>query len=286
MKKIILFLMILLQFSCAQETTEYVVEPIADGFNFIEGPVFKDGKVLFSDIPENTIFEWTEKDSVSEYYKPSGNSNGLALDGEGELLLAQHGKRSISKLTKDREEITLVDHYKGKKLNSPNDLTLHSDGSIYFTDPPYGINPEEEELGFYGIYKLNIDGEITLLDKSLIRPNGICLSLDEKKLYVADSKEKKIFAWDVDLNGLISNKKLLVHLDSDKSGTTDGMKMGKDGNIYTTGPGGIWVIKENGEVVAQIDVPGQNTNCNWGNDDQTILYVTSAKVLNKITIKK
>lgn len=286
MKKIILILIVMLQFSCAQEATEYIVEPIADGFNFIEGPVVKDGKLLFSDIPENTIFQWTQDGGVSEFYKPSGNSNGLLLNAEGKLLLAQHGKRRISKVTEDGEEITLVDNYLGKKLNSPNDLTLHSDGSIYFTDPPYGIKTEEEELGFYGIYRLSSDGETTLLDKSLIRPNGICLSLDEKKLYVADSQEKKIFVWDVESNGLISNKKLLVHIDSDKRGTSDGMKMGKDGLIYTTAPGGVWIVNEKGEVLEKIHVPGQNTNCNWGNDEQTILYVTSAKILHKITIKK
>ena len=182
MKKIIIIVIALMQISCAQEETKYLVEPIAEGFNFIEGPVLKDGVVLFSDIPENTIFQWTEKDGVSEYYKPSGNSNGLALNAEGELLLAQHGKRRISKVTNDGDEVSLVDNYQGKKLNSPNDLTLHSDGSIYFTDPPYGIKSEEEELGYYGIFRLSSDGDIILLDKSLIRPNGICLSLDEKKL--------------------------------------------------------------------------------------------------------
>lgn len=286
MKKIILIVVMLLQISCAQDGVKYLVEPIADGFNFIEGPVVKDGLLLFSDIPENTIFQWTKEDGVSEFYKPSGNSNGLALNAEGELLLAQHGKRRISKLTDKGNEISLAESYNGKKLNSPNDMTIHSDGSIYFTDPPYGIKGDQEELGFYGVFKLSKSGEVILLDSSLIRPNGICLSLDEKKLYVADSKEKKIFVWDIESNGLISNKQLLVHLDSDKQGTSDGMKMGKDGLIYTTGPGGVWIVNEKGEVLDEIDVPGQNTNCNWGNDEQSILFVTSAKALHRITIIK
>jgi gluconolactonase len=195
--------------------------------------------------------------------------------------LAQHGKRRVAKIV-NGVETAVVDSYNGQKLNSPNDMTIHSDGTIYFTDPPYGIDEDDEELGFYGIYRLTSDGEIVLLDKSLVRPNGLAFSPDEKKLYVADSQERKIYVWDVDDQGMISGKKLFVDMISEKSGSADGMKMGKDGFLYATGPGGIWIIDADGSVVATVDVPGQTTNCNWGPKGE-ILYITSGDAVYKMT---
>ena len=209
--------------------SNYKLEKLADGFTFVEGPVWVDGKLLFSDIPENTIYAWTEDTGTEVYYKPSGNSNGLALDAEGNLILAQHGKRRVAKLTPDKKEIPIVDNYNGKSFNSPNDLTVDSRGSIYFTDPPYGISKEQEELGFYGIYKFTSEGDLYLLDSTLIRPNGIILSLDENKLIVSDSQEKRLFIWDIVNDSTITNKSILVEMDKSLEGTTDGMKMGKDG---------------------------------------------------------
>lgn len=284
MKIILILLVILPQLIYSQDSSNYSVEKVADGFNFIEGPVLKDGKILFSDIPENTIFQFETEKGVSEYYKPSGNSNGLALNAKGELLMAQHGKRRIAKINKMGEEILLADKYKGKLLNSPNDMTIHSDGSIFFTDPPYGIKSEQEELGFYGIYKLTPSGDLYLLDKSLNRPNGIALSPDESKLYVSDSRDQKIFVWDIIDGKTIGNKTLLIEMEG--KGSADGFKINKSGTIFATGPNGIWVINKDGSVETVIEVPGQNTNCNWGNFEQTILFVTSAKALYKITLQK
>ncbi len=267
--------------SYSQYSSDYSVEKVADGFNFIEGPVLKDGKILFSDIPENTIFQYDEEDSVTLYYSSSGNSNGLALNSEGELLMAQHGKRRVAKISESGEEISLAQAYSGKLFNSPNDMTIHSDGSIFFTDPPYGISSEEEELGFYGIYKLTPSGYLYLLDKSLNRPNGIALSPDESKLYVSDSRAKKIFVWDILDEKTIGNKTLFVEMKG--KGSADGFKVNKNGTIYSSGPEGIWVINEDGAVETIIKVPGQITNCNWGNAEQSILFVTSAKALYKIS---
>lgn len=155
MKYLILVLQLLLQIIYSQENnSKFVVDKLAEGFQFVEGPLWMNGKLLFSDIPANTIYEWTPEKGISEFLNPSGNSNGLALDPHGNLLIAQHGKRRLLRLNKNGTESVLASHYNGKRLNSPNDITVHSDGSIFFTDPPYGIKPEDEELGFYGIYKL------------------------------------------------------------------------------------------------------------------------------------
>jgi len=281
MKTMLIIFITLGQLIYSQDSSNYSLEKVAEGFNFIEGPVLKDGKILFSDIPQNTIFQFEIEKGVTEYYKPSGNSNGLALNSEGELLMAQHGKRRVAKISKSGNEIPLAEKYKGKLLNSPNDMTIHSDGSIFFTDPPYGIKSDQEELGFYGIYKLNPSGDLYLLDKSLNRPNGIALSPDESKLYVSDSRAQKIFVWDIFDDKTIGNKSLLIEMEG--KGSADGFKVNKSGTIYATGPEGIWVINEDGSVKTIIKVPGQNTNCNWGNSEQTILFVTSAKALYKIT---
>ena len=281
MKLVLIISIIFSQIIYSQDSSDFSVEKVAEGFNFIEGPVLKDGKILFSDIPENTIFQFEESKGVTEYYKPSGNSNGLALNSNGELILAQHGKRRVAKISKSGNEIPLVEKYNGKLLNSPNDMAIHSDGSIFFTDPPYGIRSEQEELGFYGIYKLTTSGELFLLDKSLIRPNGIALSPDESKIYVSDSRAKKIFVWDILDDRTIGKKSLLIEMEG--KGSADGLKVSKSGTIYSTGPKGIWVINVDGSVDTIINVPGQITNCNWGNSEQTILFVTSAKALYKIT---
>jgi len=281
MNTILIIFIIWGQLIYSQDSSDYSLEKVADGFNFIEGPVLKDGKILFSDIPENTIFQFEEGKGVTEYYKPSGNSNGLAINSEGELIMAQHGKRRVAKISKAGNEILLAERYDGRLLNSPNDMTIHSDGSIFFTDPPYGIKSEQEELGFYGIYKLTPSGDLYLLDKSLNRPNGIALSPDESKLYVSDSRAQKIFVWDIIDNKTIGNKSLLIEMEG--KGSADGFKVNKSGTIYATGPEGIWVINEDGSIKTIIKVPGQNTNCNWGNSEQTILFVTSAKALYKIT---
>ena len=281
MKLVLIISIIFSQIIYSQDSSDFSVEKVAEGFNFIEGPVLKDGKILFSDIPENTIFQFEESKGVTEYYKPSGNSNGLALNSNGELILAQHGKRRVAKITESGNEIPLVEKYNGKLLNSPNDMAIHSDGSIFFTDPPYGIRSEQEELGFYGIYKLTTSGELFLLDKSLIRPNGIALSPDESKIYVSDSRAKKIFVWDILDDRTIGKKSLLIEMEG--KGSADGLKVSKSGTIYSTGPKGIWVINVDGSVDTIINVPGQITNCNWGNSEQTILFVTSAKALYKIT---
>ncbi|MCK5078094.1 MAG: SMP-30/gluconolactonase/LRE family protein [Calditrichia bacterium] len=257
------------------------VEKIAEGFQFVEGPVWVDGiGLLFSDIPANTIYKWTPDSGVTIFLKPSGNSNGLTLDRNNHLLLAQHGNRQLVRLEKDGTQAALVTHYKGKPLNSPNDIAVKSDGAIFFTDPPYGISPEQEEIGFYGIYRLSPAGQLQLLDKSLRRPNGITFSPDESRLYVGDSEGRTIYVWDVENDSSITNKRQFVFMDA--KGYTDGMKVDEKGNLFSTGPFGVWVYTPDGTVLDTILVPGQTTNCNWGDVDGKTLYITSGNAVYRV----
>ncbi|UCH15540.1 MAG: SMP-30/gluconolactonase/LRE family protein [Bacteroidales bacterium] len=257
------------------------LEKIADGFQFVEGPVWVDGVgLLFSDIPANIVYQWTDESGTSEYLNPSGNSNGLALDLQNRLLLAQHGNRRLARIDSSGFETALATHYDGKKLNSPNDIAVKSDGSIFFTDPPYGISPDQEELGFYGIYRLSPSGSLQLMDNSLQRPNGIAFSPDETKLYVGDSEANTIFVWNVTDDTLITDKQQFAYMDG--PGGTDGMKVDEEGHLFSTGPYGVWVFATDGTVLDTIVVPGQTTNCNWGDDDRKTLYITSGSAVYRI----
>lgn len=281
--KIFLSLLIIFQTNeiCCQiiNSKGIIVEKIADGFQFVEGPVWKDGALLFSDIPANTIYQWKPDSGVKVFLRPSGNSNGLALDKNGNLLLAQHGLRQIARLENDGRLTSLATHFEGKRLNSPNDIAVKSDGSIFFTDPPYGINSSQEELRFYGIYRISLSGKLQLLDKTLFRPNGIAFSPDEKKLYVSDSEARTIYVWDVVNDSTITNKKKFANMSP--QGYADGMKVDKYGFIFEAGPIGIWVFNPEGTAVDTIPIPGQTTNCCFGEDGRT-LFVTSGNTVYRV----
>ena len=263
------------------------LEKVAEGFKFTEGPVWHpEGFLLFSDIPENTIYQWQPDQEVKVFRNPSGNANGNTLDLEGRLITGEHSNRRVSRTDKDGKIVTIVDKYNGKRLNSPNDLVVKSDGSIYFTDPPYGIKSEQEELGFYGVYKIAPDGKLTLLVDDFVRPNGIALSPDEKKLYVNDSEKGHIRIFDVKSDGTLENGKIFAELkDPNKQGVPDGMKVDLQGNIYSTGPGGVWVFSPSGKLLGIIAVPEKVANLAWGNDDYKTLYLTASKSLYRITLK-
>ncbi len=277
----ITFLVLNLILSCKEsQNTNNKLEKIADGFQFVEGPVWKDGGLLFSDIPANTVCRWTPDSGVTVFLNPSGNSNGLALDKKGNLLLAQHGKRQLARLEHDGSVSALATYYEGKKLNSPNDMAIKSDGSVFFTDPPYGIQSDQEELGFSGIYRLSPFGVLYLLDTTLSRPNGIAFTPDEKKIYVGDCEVRKIYAWDVLSDTLLTNKRLFASMG--EPGYADGMKVDKQGHLFATGPLGVWVYDADGTVLDTIKVPGQTTNCNWGDKDGNTLYITSGTEVYRI----
>ena len=263
------------------------VEKIAGGFKFTEGPVWHpDGFLLFSDIPANTIYKWQPEQKTEIFRQPSGNANGNALDPSGRLITAEHSNRRLSLTQKNGQIVTLASHYQGKRLNSPNDLAVKSDGSIYFTDPPYGIKSEQEELGFYGVYRLAPDGTLSLLVDDFVRPNGIVFSTDETKLYVNDSKKGHIRVFDVKPDGMLENGKLFAELKPPSpEGAADGMKLDIKGNVYSTGPGGVWIFSPNGDLLGIIETPEAPTNLAWGDSDYQTLYITARKSLYSIRLK-
>ncbi|MEG4517468.1 MULTISPECIES: SMP-30/gluconolactonase/LRE family protein [unclassified Microcoleus] len=263
------------------------LEKLAGDFQFIEGPIWHpDGFLLFSDIPANIIYKFGSNQQVEVFRRPSGKANGNTLDKENRLLTAEHENRRVSRTEKDGKVITLAERYEGKKLNSPNDLVVKSDGSIYFTDPSYGVSKDQEELGFYGVYRLAPDGKLTLLVKDLVLPNGIAFSPDEQKLYVNNSEAGYIAVFDVKPDGTVTNQQLFAELkDSSQSGVPDGLKVDVEGNVYSTGPGGVWIFSPEGKLLGKISVPETATNLAWGESDRQTLYITASKSLYRIQLK-
>lgn len=261
------------------------LERLSSGFRFIEGPVWdRRGFLLFSDIPANTIYKWTPDSKIYVFRHPAGNANGNTIDRQGNLITAEHDRRLI-RTQDDGKIISLAERYQGKRLNSPNDVVVKSDGSIYFTDPPYGISKEKEELGFYGIYRLSPDGKLTLLTKEMIRPNGLAFSPDEKKLYVSDSEKKHIQVFQVNSDGTLSNGKIFVELVSPKGKSVpDGIKVDVKGNVYIAASEGVIIFSPSGKLLGKIFVPEAVTNLAWGDQDYKTLYITASKSLYRIRL--
>ena len=248
-------------------------ERIASGLQFTEGPLWLDGGLLFSDIPANTVYRWTEDLGVQVFLSPSEKSNGLALDDDGSLLLAQHQAQRIARFSEDGTEAEVVAEYDGKSFNSPNDLAVHPDGSIYFTDPTWGLEGRQSELGFTGVYRLAPDGTLTLLADDLNQPNGVVFSPDLATLYVTTSNARTVVAYDL-ADGAISNKRTFATLTGGTpQDAADGMAIDEQGRLYVAGPRGVWIFAADGTTLDVVDVPGQTTNVTFGPD--RVLYITS-----------
>jgi gluconolactonase len=218
-------------------------------------------------------------DSAAKVFlTPTGNSNGLTFDKEGRLLMALQGGRKVVRLDSGNTLTVLAATYQGKKLNSPNDIVVKSDGSIFFTDPPYGIQPSQQELSFSGIYRMSPSGDLQVLDTTQAYPNGIAFSPDESLLYVSDTGTHKIYVWDVVADTAIARKRTLATM----KGGADGMKVDSAGNIFSAGPGGIWVFSPAGAVLDTILVPETTTNCAWGDADRRTLYITAGGSVYRI----
>ena len=265
------------------------VERIADGFQFVEGPVWHpDGYLLFSDIPANTIYKWVPGATEAVAYRqPSHHSNGLTLDRENRLVACEHERR-VSRAELDGTVHPIAERYQGKRLNSPNDVVVKSDGSIYFTDPPYGLPRQSEgkEMHCNGVFRLAADGTLTLLDDTFVRPNGLAFSPDESTLYVDDSAEMHVRAFDVSPDGTLANGRVFADLhDPGQDGVPDGMKVDLQGNVFCTGPGGIWVLSPEGEKLGRITVPEVPANLAWGDADGKTLYITARTGLYRLRVK-
>lgn len=281
-----------------------VIEKLETGFAWTEGPVWikEGGYLLFSDIPNNTVFKWKEGEGKSVFLKPSGytgkkprggepGSNGLRLDPEGRLVLCEHGDRRVTRIEKDGKKTVLADRYMGKRFNSPNDLVFKSNGDLYFTDPPYGLEGNYDdparELDWCGVYRLAKDGTVTLLTKEMSRPNGIAFSLDEKTLYVANSDPKKALwmAFPVKDDGTLGEGKVFFDATEwvgKKKGLPDGMKIDAKGNLFATGPGGVLVFAPDGTLLGILNTGVATANCAFGGDDNSVLYIAADKSLARV----
>jgi gluconolactonase len=282
------------------------IEVLASGYIWSEGPVWvKDGGyLLFSDVPANTIYKWKEKEGISVFLKPSGytgagtysnepGSNGLTINQKGELIACEHGDRRVSAMPlSGGGKRTLADNFQGKRFNSPNDVVQHSGGAYYFTDPPYGLPKQEKdpsrEINEFGVYRIGTDGKVTQVASDLQRPNGLAFSPDEKILYVAQSDPNQaiIMAYPVQADGSLGKGKVFfdatsIAKEGKLRGLPDGLRVDKQGNIFSTGPGGVMVISAEGKLLGIINTGEATANCTWGDDGST-LYITADMYLCRI----
>ena len=284
------------------------IEILAEGFDWSEGPIWSKSlnSILFSDVPNNVIYKWNEKNGLSIFSKPIGYSgnvpnlkkagtNGLTIDSEGNLVICMHGDRMIAKMENlnIKKISSLITSYKNKLFNSPNDLVYDSQGNLFFTDPPYGLlNGDDDELKeilFNGVYKLSPNGDLDVIIKNLTRPNGISISNDEKTLYVANSDNNNPIIMKYELyEGGIKNPMVFFdgkELAKKDIGLFDGLKVHPSGNVFATGPGGVLVIKESGEHIGTIKTDVRTANCAF-DDKFEYLYMTSDMFLTRIKINQ
>ena len=255
------------------------LELAATGYTFTEGPAWDGARLIFSDIPGDTVYAFIPGEGPpTVLYTPSANANGHTFDREGRLLNAEHGSGEITRWTQQDGRKTIVAAYQGKHLNSPNDVVVRSDGLILFTDPPYGLGQRTSEVGFSGVFALDeASGRMVLIDDQLSRPNGLALSPDETVLYVGDTATQTLWAYDLVADGTASGKRLVVDVtDESRPGRVDGVRVDCEGRVYVTCPGGICVVDPaRGEVIERLATPKRATNLAWGGPDLSELYITA-----------
>lgn len=290
----------------------HTAEIIAEGFKWSEGPLWveKQRMLLFSDVPQNTIYKWTAGKGKEVYLKPSGytgsverggemGSNGLLLDKGGRLVMCQHGDRRMARMDAPLDKpqpnfVTLAAAYQGKRISSPNDAAYNSKGELFFTDPPYGLpqrneNDPAKETAWNGVYKVKKNGEVVLLIDSLTRPNGIAFFPGEKKLLVANSDPRKPnwYVYDVKGDALVNGKIFYSAAGYDRKlqGLPDGLKIDKKGNVYTSGPGGIYFFNGQGKLLGMLKVPDATSNVALSADEKT-LYITNNRQVLRLQMRK
>ncbi|WP_276500296.1 SMP-30/gluconolactonase/LRE family protein [Terrimonas pollutisoli] len=286
-------------------------EIIADGFEWSEGPLWieQHNMLLFSDVPTNTVYKWTEEKGKEIYLNPSGytdsakrggemGSNGLTLDTKGNLVLCQHGNRQMAMMDAPLDQpaakfVTLAGKYQGKRFSSPNDAVYNSAGELFFTDPPYGLESQSDddpkkEISWNGVYKLKTNGEVLLLVDSITRPNGLAFLPGEKQLIIAcsDSDRPNWYIYDISGDSLI-NGKIFYSTANERQGVKglpDGLKIDKAGNIFATGPGGVWIFNSNGKVAGKIRLEESASNVALSTDEKT-LYITNDMYVLRLKMK-
>lgn len=283
------------------------LDVLADGFEWTEGPLWipDEKRLLFSDIPNNTIHTWNEEEGLGVYLRPAGynmddpfgmelGTNGLLLDAEGRLVMCNHGLRAVTRLNDNFTHSILADKHEGRRLNSPNDGIYKSNGDLYFTDPSYGLegvnNSVHKEIPYNGVYRLTSTGEVSLLTTDLTNPNGLGFSPDESVLYVAQSDPQAPIwrAFDIQEDGSLANSRLFFdatsHLQAGAKGLPDGLAVDQEGNIFATGPGGVLIFDPDGTHLGTINTGEATANCAFGDDGST-LYITADMFLMRIRLK-
>jgi gluconolactonase len=269
------------------------VEQVATGFGFTEGPVWDKARrqVIWSDMKDDHVRCWSSERGVQTYRKPSNKANGNTYDAQGRLVSCEHGTSRVVREERDGALTVLASHWQGKALNSPNDLVVKSDGAIYFSDPTFGRIREDVGiprplmLDFRGVYRIDAGGELRLLVDDFEQPNGVCFSLDEKRLFINDTPRKHIRVFDVQPDGGIANSRVFAETTGEAPGAPDGMKLDSAGRLYCTGPGGIHVFDHDGRCLGVVLTPERPTNMAWGDDDLRTLYITAQTSLYRVRLK-
>jgi len=270
------------------------LERIGTGFVFTEGPVWNAAGafLLFSDMPNDVRRRWSEADGAGEVMRPANKCNGMVYDGAGNLLVCEHSTSTLVREHPDGTREVLATHFRGRELNSPNDVVTRSDGAIYFSDPWYGrTEPDgvarERELGFQGVYRIPPGGELELAvaEDEFEMPNGLCFSPDESRLYVDDTPNALIRVYDVAADGSLSDGRVFrdgIGTGSPHAGVVDGMKCDERGNVWVTGPDGVWVLDPAGERLGVLEVPEIVANLAWGGPDWRTLFLTASTSVYRI----
>lgn len=272
------------------------LEQVGGGFSFTEGPIWHpyDNHLIFSDMPGDHMRRWAASDAIRTFRKPSNMANGNCYDAEGRIITCEHATNRVTRAEPDGSTTVLATHWSGKQLNSPNDIIVADDGSIYFTDPTFGRMEfygvaREPELDFRGVYRILPDApggpELQLLADDFRQPNGLCFTLDGQHLFVNDTERGHIRLFDLTTDGQLTNSRTWAEVTGDGVGAPDGMKIDTEGNVYCTGPGGVHVLDDRANLLGVIRVPEMVANFNWGDDDLRSLFLTASTSLYRVRVR-
>jgi gluconolactonase len=265
----------------AQDFSDLRIERIAAGHKFTEGPVWsREGFLLFSDVPQDLILQWTPGKGVSRFRESSNGANGNTFDAQGRLYSCESRTRRVVRMDRKGQLEVLAERFEGKRLNAPNDIVVRRDGHVYFTDPAFGAQQDTRELDFFGVYHITPRGEIEAIARWKTRPNGVALSPDGRILYVTNSDERNVYAFDLDRQGRAANPRVVV---SGIDGVPDGMAVDEKGNLYVTARA-LFVYTPQGKLLATIEMPETPSNCAFGDPDFGALYVTARSSVYRIRL--
>jgi len=275
------FVLLLLTPCLAQDFSKINIEKVETGFRFTEGPVWsREGFLLFSDVPNNHIVKWVPGERSSIARDNSNGANGNTFDAQGRLYTCESRTRRVVRMDKEGKIEVLAERWEGKRLNAPNDIVVRKDGHAYFTDPAFGDQADQRELDFYGVYHLSPKGQLQLIAKPSGRPNGIAFSPNGRILYVANSDDRNVRAYDVDRNGAVSNERVVI---SGVDGVPDGIKVDEKGNVYVTAKG-VAVYSPQGKLLTIIEISETPANCAFGDADFQTLYITARTSLYRVRL--